>query len=259
MCLCQSFQEPLTSFCPIIDPGSQNLLAATLPSTQLGLGEPQIKVLNDNRRVRPDLPRLRARVDNLNVKVPQQLYIDLAQLHPRQVLARTLPAALAEDDVQVARHDRIGLGRALDPSLGPEEVHVVAVDALVQQDGPVVGVNVSSGRDCPPADCVALGGDPLGKSSECRGHDAEAFVEDGLQIRQLLGLGVFDGARDLRRLDAFCNLRLELVVDVGGRREEQHDVADGRSSSVRPGDGGQSSLGFAVPWRKAVVEEIGLQ
>lgn len=121
---------------------------------------------------------------------------DLAHFQQRDVLAETRPAP--EPKVHGARvHDGQPLRAALQPPLGLELVGIGAPDLAVPVQHPRVDADVRARREVLAADGRAAGGDLSPEGIADSGVKAEGFLEDGLEVGELLALGERGGVGQL--------------------------------------------------------------
>lgn len=150
----------------------------------------------------------------------------------------------------------------LEPSLRSEARGVFAEDVLVQTVRPdgVEDVGAAWDKDGSAIDDdgVPAVGDALGRRVGHRGMDAHAFLDDGLQVRQLAGVRVGDDCIIISRAHAGServDLALQFRVDARVRHQVQQDDGNGRSGGVGPGHHLQRRLGKDLVLGEAVPEE----
>lgn len=127
--------------------------------------------------------------------------------------------------------------------LRPKDIRILTKHALVSQHPHVVDENVRTPWDEPTADgipfCRHLPREPVHEG----GHQADAFVQDGLEVGKLAGFLVGNRERgDQAGADGGGNLGLEADVGAGSGEEVEHGALEGGGGGV--GAGGELGRDF---------------
>lgn len=134
-------------------------------------------------------------VDHVHVSVTY-LKNGLVQLHQGNRLPETRILAVPEMGVDSVYHVFQSISLSDEPPLRPKDVGVRAPDCLGAPDSVKTLTNLCASGDEIAVEVVTLGGHGLeAKAADWRPH-AETFADDGLEVRQRLGLGPGDGGAD---------------------------------------------------------------
>lgn len=134
------------------------------------------------------LGHLAQRVNQSGIKLPHQVRDHLGDLQQADVLADAGPAAKSKRHVHRVHGLELLLG-GLEPPLGTELLGILAPDLLVAVGDPAVDTNVRAGGEVLPAQGRASSRDDTPQAETNGRVHAQSLLQDGLQVRQGLGLG----------------------------------------------------------------------
>ena len=111
------------------------------------------------------------------------------------------------------------------------------------------------GGDEHPVDGIATGWDGAVSSACSRGEDAQPFFDDGLEVGQVPGFGVFYGGGDFVGCDGGVDFGLQGGVGVGVGEEGEEDDADGCGRGVAAGEDLEERFASGFSLGEAVADE----
>lgn len=134
------------------------------------------------------LGHLAQRVDQSGIKLPHQVRDHLGDLQQADVLADAGPATKSKRHVHCVHGLELLLG-GFEPPLGTELLGILTPDLLVAVGDPAVDSNVRAGGEVLSAQGRASSRDDTPQAETDGRVHAQGLLQDGLQVRQGLGLG----------------------------------------------------------------------